>query len=159
MEKLSSILWRERELLESLLYRLELEQLVLSSGRTRWLARAAEDVEKILTALRETEVLRAIASDEAAAAVGLEHNTSLRALAEAVDEPWQTILLEHREAFTAITRDISALAATNRELITVGYRAAREALLDLESDGIEGYGHDGSKVSAAARSTFVDRSL
>ena len=44
MEKLSQILWRERELLDSLLFKLEMEQLVLGSGRTRWLARAAKEV-------------------------------------------------------------------------------------------------------------------
>ena len=41
MEDLSSVLWRERELLETLLFKLEIEQLVLASGRTRWLAPAA----------------------------------------------------------------------------------------------------------------------
>ncbi len=48
MEDLSLILWRERELLETLLYKLEQEQLVLASGRTRWLARAAREVETVL---------------------------------------------------------------------------------------------------------------
>ena len=38
MEDLSLILWRERELLETLLYKLEMEQLVLASGSSRWLA-------------------------------------------------------------------------------------------------------------------------
>ena len=38
VEKLSPVLWRERELLETLQYRLEVEQLVMASGRTRWLA-------------------------------------------------------------------------------------------------------------------------
>ena len=37
MEKLSQILWRERELLDTLLFKLEEEQMVLASGRTRWL--------------------------------------------------------------------------------------------------------------------------
>ena len=43
-----SILWRERELLDTLLYRLEVEQLVLASGRTDRLMRAAQDVESTL---------------------------------------------------------------------------------------------------------------
>ena len=43
MEDLSLILWRERELLETMLYKLEVEQLVLSSGRTRWLAHATRE--------------------------------------------------------------------------------------------------------------------
>ena len=39
------ILWRERELLELLLFKLEEEQLVLASGRGRWLAHATHEVE------------------------------------------------------------------------------------------------------------------
>ena len=48
MEKLSLVLWRERELLEELHYRLEVEQLVLASGRSRWLAHATRDVDALL---------------------------------------------------------------------------------------------------------------
>ena len=40
MERLSLILWRERDLLETLLFKLEEEQLLLANGRTRWLMRA-----------------------------------------------------------------------------------------------------------------------
>ena len=120
MEKLSQILWRERELLDTLLFRLEMEQLVLASGRTRWLMRAAKDVERVLEMLRETEILRSVAADEAAASIGLTSNPSLRGLAEAVDEPWRTILLDHHDAFVTVSREITALAETNRDLITVG---------------------------------------
>ena len=48
MEDLSSVLWRERDLLELLLFKLEVEQLVLTSGRTHWLAVAAREVETVL---------------------------------------------------------------------------------------------------------------
>src|SRR5438045_4734995 len=37
LAELSSILWRERDMLELLLFKLEEEQLVLAAGRTRWL--------------------------------------------------------------------------------------------------------------------------
>ena len=67
MEKLSLVLWRERELLDTLQFKLEVEQLVLASGRSRWLMRAAREVEAVLETIRETEVLRAVAADEAAA--------------------------------------------------------------------------------------------
>ncbi len=67
MEKLTWVLWRERELLEGLLYRLETEALVMSSGRTRWLPAAARDVEDAARQVREIELLRAVAADEAAA--------------------------------------------------------------------------------------------
>lgn len=159
MEKLSQILWRERELLDTLLFKLETEQMVLASGRTRWLMRSAREVEQVVTILRETEVLRSVASDQVAASIGLAHNTSLRALAAAVDEPWQSILEDHHEAFVAITREIGALAETNRDLITSGYRSARETLMNM-TDTMASYNADGTAVSAGeSRSRLVDWSL
>jgi hypothetical protein len=77
VEKLTWVLWRERELLEALLYRLELEELVMATGRTRWLANAARDVDQAAAALRDAEVMRAVAADEAAEAAGLAPNSSL----------------------------------------------------------------------------------
>jgi len=156
MEKLSQILWRERELLDTLLFKLEEEQMVLASGRTRWLVRAAREVENVLETIRETEILRSVAADEVTASVGLGHNPSLRVLAEAVDEPWRSILLDHHEAFTAVTHEVVALADANRALITTGYRSARETLMSL-GEGAQGYGSDGSAVAVdEARQHLVD---
>jgi hypothetical protein len=158
MERLSLVLWRERELLETLHFKLEVEQLVLASGRTRWLAHAAHDIETVLATVRETEVLRAVAADEAAAAVGMSSNPSLGALAEAAQEPWGTILAEHHQAFVALTADITALADSNRHLISAGYRSARETLLSL-GETTDGYAADGSATAEPVRHALVDRSL
>ena len=38
LSDVSNILWRERQLLELLVFKLEEEQLVLAAGRNRWLA-------------------------------------------------------------------------------------------------------------------------
>lgn len=158
MEDLSLILWRERELMEMLLFKLEQEQLVLASGRTRWLATSAREVEAVLGMIRQTELLRAVAADEAAAAVGLGPNPSLSALAEQADEPWRSILLEHREAFLGFTRQITEMAAANRELLTTGYRSVRDTLMSL-ADSPERYAPDGSVVMADFRQRLVDRSI
>ena len=158
MEKLSQILWRERELMTSLLFKLEMEQLVLSAGRTRWLGHAAKEVELVLELLRETELLRAVAADETAATLGLTSNPSLRALAEAVEEPWRTILVDHRDAFVSITRELQVVAEGNRELLSVGLRSARETLLSIEEES-HGYRPDGAVLTAKVGQHLVDRSL
>ena len=158
MEDLSLILWRERELLDTLLYKLEIEQLVLASGKSRWLPSAAREVEMILDSIRETELLRAVAADEAAASIGLASNPSLRALAEAVGEPWHSILRDHREAFIGYTRDIAEIAATNRELLTAGQQAARDMFLGL-SDQPDGYAQDGRAVVDDRRHRLLDQSI
>lgn len=158
MEKLSHILWRERELLETLLYKLEVEQLVMATGRTRWLLHAAKEVEAVLETIRETELLRAVAADEAAQQVGLGPNPSLRSLIDATSEPWASILADHRDAFTKIAADITSMADANRELITAGIRSARETLLTL-TEGTDGYSADGSAVTGLTRKPLLDRSL
>lgn len=158
MEELSRVLWRERELLDMLLFKLEEEQLVLASGRSRWLAYAAREVETVLDSIRQTEVLRATMADAVADALGQDSNPSLRALAEASGEPWRTILLDHRDAFIAVTAQITEMATTNRELLTAGYQAARETMLSL-SDGAETYTPNGSPVTAGRRTRLVDRSI
>ncbi len=158
MEKLTWVLWKERELLEGLLFRLETEALVMSSGRTRWLPAAARDVEDAVRQVRETELLRAVAADEAAAAVGLEPNPSLRALVAAADEPWASILAEHREAFSLLSDEIVRAAGVNRSLISAGLRAAHETLLDLDTSATT-YTAAGSVAVGVGAPTFVDRSL
>jgi hypothetical protein len=158
VEKLSLVLWQERELLEALQYRLEVEQLVMATGRTRWLAHAARDVEAAVEELRGMELLRAVAADEAAATAGLEPNPSLAALVEAADEPWRSILADHREAFAAMSEEIERIAATNRVLIAHGLRAAHETLLGTAAGG-QIYTAAGAAVSDGARTAVVDRSL
>ena len=158
MEKLSLILWRERELLELLAYKLEVEQLILAGGRTRWLARSTKEVEEVLEVLRETEVLRAVAADEVAEELGLAPAPTLAAIAERAPEPWRAILDDHRTAFVSATRQIAELSESNRGLITAGYRSARETLLSL-GDNADGYSPDGSAVLDVPRQRLLDRSL
>ena len=131
LTEVSSILWRERELLELLLFKLEEEQLLLAAGRTRWLGHATREVEMVLDEIRRAELGRALEVEEVAVELGLPSDASLRALAEAAPSPWDDILREHRNAFLAASAEISALAQANKELITAGYRAARETLMTL----------------------------
>ena len=79
---------------------------MLASGRTRWLATAAKEVEWCSRSIRETELLRAWPPTRRPPRSGMAANPSLRALAEAVDEPWRSILLDHREAFVQYSREI-----------------------------------------------------
>ena len=159
MEKLSLILWQERELLERLLYRLEVEQLVMATGQTRWLAHATRDVESVLEQIRGTEILRAVAADEAAAEVELAPNPSLSDLVERASEPWKHILADHRDAFATLTSEITRLAEANKTLISAGVLAVRDVLLGLGGEP-RTYAPDGTVVAASnTRSTLLDRSL
>lgn len=117
MEKLSLVLWRERELLGLLSFKLEVERLLLASGDARWLGHATREIEDVLATIRETEVLRAVLVDELAAERRLPPNPSLAALAAAAPDPWGSLLLEHRDAFVATARTNARLAKEIDDLV------------------------------------------
>jgi len=155
---LASILWREREMLELLLFKLEEEQLVLAGGRTRWLARASREVEVLLEEIRRTEVFRAIEVDEIAASLGIGQNPSLSALARAAPAPWSEMLDQHRRAFLVLTAEVTALAEANRDMLSIGARAARETMLAM-AGSMETYGRHGETVAAAPRIRLIDEAM
>jgi flagellar biosynthesis/type III secretory pathway chaperone len=158
-EDLSTVLWKERELLELLLFKIEEEQLVLASGRTRWLAHATREVEVVLAEIREHELLRAIQVHELATASGFSSTPSLTALAGRAPEPWGELLLAHRQAFLALTAEISSIAEANRDLLAAGAKATREALMGMErSVGTTTYGRQG-QMTAPTGPRVVDRAL
>lgn len=146
LTEVSSILWRERELLELLLFKLEEEQLLLAAGRSRWLGHATREVEMVLDEIRRAEVGRAVEVEAVAAELGLGSGATLRELAECAPAPWDDILREHRNAFLAASQEITALAQANKELLTSGYRAARETLLSLGEQEVTTYRPDGQSV-------------
>jgi hypothetical protein len=157
LHDVSNILWRERHLLELLLFKLEEEQLVLASGRSRWLSHATGEVEMVLHEIKETELARAVEIESLGAELGLPPNASLRDLAAAVDEPWKSVLLEHRNAFLGVTEEIVDLAKSNRELLARGFQAAREVLcaFDEQGDDVELYSAHGTTTTTARRSSLI----
>lgn len=159
MDKLSQVLWRERELLELLAYKLDVERMVLGSGKTRWLANATREIEAVLEEMRATEVLRATAADLVAEQMGLAPNPSLAALAERATGPWGAILADHRDAMITLAREIAETSEDAKGLITAGYRSARETLLAMGSTTSAGYTPAGTVVTDAAHAHLVDRSL
>ena len=150
LTEVSNILWRERQLLELLLFKLEEEQLLLAAGRSRWLAHATREVETVLAEIRRVESTRAGEVESLAVAMGLAPTASLRELAEAAPAPWDTVFNEHREAFLAATQEISALAQDNRELLSRGYHAARSVLASVDGQRVETYTPAGLTTSRSS---------
>ena len=132
--EVSNILWRERQLLELLLFKLEEEQLLLAAGKSRWLSHATREVEMVIDELKQTELRRAIEVDALAASMSIGSNPSLSELAEKAPAPWDKLLMDHRRAFLGATQDILTLAQANRNLLSQGQSAAREALAWLGDD-------------------------
>ncbi len=160
LTEVSSILWRERELLELLLFKLEEEQLLLAAGRSRWPGHATREVEMFLDEIRRAELGRAVEVEAVAATLGLGSGVSLRELAEHAPAPWDDILREHRNAFLSASQEITALAKANRDLLTAGFRAARETLLSLGGEPeVATYSPDGQSVQRARGPRLLNEAI
>ena len=128
LANLSNALWRIREVLDLLTFKLETEQVLVAAGRSRWLGRATHEVELVLEEVRHAELRRAVELGDVADALGLPPDCSLRELAEAAPSPWDDVLSDHRETLLSATTEISSLAESNRALLDSGYVALQEAL-------------------------------
>ena len=160
LREVSTILWRERHLLELLLFKLEEEQLLLAAGRDRWLARATREVEMVLEEIKHTELERAMEVERVAADLGLPAGPSLRQLAEAVPPPWQEILADHRQTFLSLTEEVSELVQANRELLARGQRAVREVMASIgEARSEVGAGYGPGRDLTAAKPLLIDQAL
>lgn len=159
LTEVSSILWRERELLDLLLFKLEEEQLLLAAGRTRWLAHATREVEMVLGEMKRAELGRAVEVDAVAVSLGLEPGVSLRQLAEVAPPPWGAILQEHRNAFLAAAEEITALAKSNKDLLAAGYRTARESLMALSEPEVMTYAPDGQSVRSTRGPRLLNEAI
>ena len=159
LNDVSTILWRERQLLELLLFKLEEEQLLLAAGRGRWLARAANEVETVLEEIKMAELARCVEVDAVAAQLGLGADASLGSLIEASPAPWNGILADHRDAFLSMTQEILSVAGSNRELLNRGQRAVRDALSFIGGPDDDTYTPTGGRADRSGGALLVNEVL
>lgn len=125
---LSSGLWRIQELLELLTYKLEVQHVLIESGRTRWMGRSTREIEIVLQEMREAELMRAVDAGPVCEALGLPTDTPLSEIAAAAPAPWDQVLGEHRAALTKATTELSQLSQSSGEMLEASYRAVQETL-------------------------------
>jgi transposase len=159
LSEVSNILWRERQLLELLVFKLEEEQLVLASGRTRWLSHATREVETILGEIKRVELERAIALAGASSELGISDTPTLRELAAIAPKPWDGIFAEHRRALLTLAQEIEAITRSNRDMLQRGQQAAREALASLGEIDIDSYDASGSMPDRSLALRLVDKAI
>lgn len=128
LSNLSTGLWRIQDLLESLLYKLEIQSMLISSGRSTWLGRSTREIELVLQEMRETELLRSLDAAPVCDLLGLPQDTPLSDIAQAAPSPWNHVLDEHRTALGGLTRELSLLSRTNGEMLEISYKAVQDTL-------------------------------
>jgi flagellar biosynthesis/type III secretory pathway chaperone len=158
-QHLSTLLWREQELLDLLLFKAEEKQYLILTGKTRWLARIAHEIEVVLDQLRTLEVERAAATEALAVRLGLGANPSLRQLAEKAPTPWNDLFAKHHEALLVLVTDLRSLSDANRELIEGGMAVLGDALLSVRSPSAGTYGATGRTQNGEHRAVTLDGAL
>ena len=127
--ELSASLWRERELLELLVFKLTEEQLLLTSGKSRWLQYATQEVEQVMQKLRAAGLARSVEVASIADDWGIDDAATLRELTvHTKDDAWRDILTSHLTAMTQLTREIQELRDLNVQYLRVAIRSTQEAM-------------------------------
>lgn len=156
LAELSTVLWRQRELLQLLLFKLEEEQLLLASGRSRWLTHATREVEMVLSEISRAELARAVELESVAPELGLPTTATLAELVEKAPEPWADLFAQHRRAFLEAVEEISTVAESNRDLLRRGYVAVADTLRGLGGLETHGYDAEGRPATVQGRGHLVD---
>lgn len=159
LPEVSTILWRERHLLELLVFKLDAQQLLIGSGRDRWLNHASDELESVLEELRHTELLRAVEVDDVAPTLGLGAGASLAELAMAAPAPFDDLLRQHREALVELAAEVRDRSRQNCDALARGQQAVRE-LISAASAATAGVPVGaGANDAGAASGILVDRAL
>jgi hypothetical protein len=158
--ELSALLWRERELLELLVFKLEEEQLLLmTAGKARWLQFATREVEQVMERVREAGLTRTVEVSKLAIEWGADENATLRELVDnAPADTWAEIFRAHLQGMTALTNEIKELRDVNEQFLRTAMRATQETLADMDSESTT-YDSRGASDAPAAAAQLFDRTL
>lgn len=157
-QSLNSVLWNERQLLELLIFKLEQEQLLLASGKTRWLTHSTAEIERVLEQIAQSELPRSIESNHVALELGLAPDSPLLVIAENAPEPWNEILHSHRTTLLQLATEVETLSAGSRELLTTSQRAVQDSLANLDTDQST-YDASGGSAATEAPARLFDQNL
>jgi len=146
-----------REQLEQLVCALDIQQLVLTNNRLRWLPIVTEDVEQLVDDIRASEAERAMLSSAVAVELGLPENAALSDLVDAVGEPYQAVWRRHRLSLLSLRAEIENISSTNRSVGMRGLSANREALSALGGDALDTYDPSGGTKPLTTVSSNFDR--
>jgi flagellar biosynthesis/type III secretory pathway chaperone len=159
MHELSALLWRERELLEILLFKLEEEQLLLTSGKTRWLKRATSETEQVTARIREVGLARTVEVAAVAEEWGAADDSSLRDLiARSPQEVWSDILESHLADLGELVARIQVVRDENVQLLREANRATQETIANVSVEPST-YDATGTASTGTDGARFLDKEV
>jgi hypothetical protein len=158
-EDLSHQLWTLRELLEELVYKLEVQRLLLGAGKTRWLPSIDAELAAVIAAITEVDTARQHAQAAVADHCGLARTASLDDLIAELDEQRAGILRSHRLHLTSLQHQVVDASLGNQDLARNGVARARDLVAALGGAVTnDAYGPVGQATSLTLVSQRIDRS-
>lgn len=158
-EDLSHHLWTMRELLEQLVYKLEVQGLLLGANRARWLPYITAEIEAIIDAIGTVERDRASAAGRLARQQGIAPGLNLAEMVAHVPEPWASLLLQHRLHLLSLQSEIEEIARTNHELARRSLMRSREIIASLGEQTVDVYDPRGIATPLATTALRLDRTV
>lgn len=147
---LSMQLLRQRELLELMLFKLEELEMLLTTGRTRWVAQATTEVERVAKALTAGTILRDSLFVEVAVEFGVPEAVTLRELVDAAPtEAWREVFGSHHAEMIGLADEIAQKKAAVNQHLRTALRVTQETIAGLGDPSGE-YGASGALVSGRA---------
>lgn len=159
VEDLSTELWRQRELLDRLLFKFEEQRLLLVAGRSRWLPFATEEIENVAGRLKMSALTVSVMIADTARELGLADDAKLRDIVVAApSDAWREVLASHLDAMTGLVADVQAVQTGNGALLRSALRNAQETLRII-ADPVGGYTADGAPAAPSPGPHRVDTDL
>ncbi len=146
---LSMQLMRERELLELLLFKLDVQQTLLATGRNRWIRHAVTEIERVLAAMPTVALSRDTLVVAVADEWGVPEASTLSELIDAAPtDAWREVFSEHLRSMSALAEEIEQMKQINEQRLRTAIRVTQETIAGLGVPSGE-YAADGEVVRDA----------
>lgn len=151
--ELSQLLDREIKLLETLLFKLEEEHLLVASGRHHYLATANAEIQAIVDDLKTLELRRALSSADVCSDLGMDNLSSLQEISHAAEEPWRSVLVEARSRLLLVSARIAKAQNDLTGLLSQRVALVEDILTLVDASGVRNmYGKNGRLAKDASLS-------
>lgn len=116
--ELSAQLWKERALIELLLFKLDELELIVADNRSRWVPRATKEIEQVLDRMSTAGLARAIDVSGVAEEWGCSPEAGLRELVAAAPAGvWGDLLDSHLQALLDLAGEVREATQTCQRLL------------------------------------------
>jgi hypothetical protein len=125
-------LLREREMLELLLFKLDEQQMLLATGRNRWIRHSVNEIERVLSAMPTVALSRDTLVVAVADEWGVPDATTLGELIDAAPtEAWREVLTGHLSTMRALATEIDEMKQVNEQRLRSAIRVTQETIAGL----------------------------